>query len=266
MRIRFWLGFGLAWAVAAGAPCVAQVRVEVPAPSGEINVTYTAPADEGQAARLRDLAVRLKPRADQLYILDRIDIVIVHSVRELEQRLGPQAAGALSGVSYVHGILFLSPLSWRGNPTSEALEHEMEQALVRYAALQLAGGNRLPDWLEQGLVSVLTQRSFAITTAELVARRASLLLAQRQADDPAIGYWAVRYLTEARGGLTPLRQLLRLVAQRPDSFVENLQLVYGVPVGTLERDWRRWMNAEVEAEKKRREGGVRTGPLVKDRD
>lgn len=266
MRIRLWLVFALVLAVAASATLEAQVRVEVPAPSGQINVTYTAASDEGQAARLRDLAVRVKPLADQLHNLARVDIVIVHSPRELEQRLGGQATGALSGVSYVHGILFLSPLSWQRNPTSEALEHEMETALVRYTVLHLAGGNWLPDWLEQGLVSVLTQRPFAPSTAELVARRAPLLLAQARADDSAIGYWAVRYLTEARGGLIPLRQLLRLVAQRPDSFVENLQLVYGVSVGELERDWRRWLDELVETERRQREGGVREGPLVKDRD
>jgi hypothetical protein len=137
----------------------------------------------------------------------------------------------------------------------------MEQALVRYAAIELAGGNRLPDWLESGLVSVLTKRPFAAATAESVAQRAPLLLPRFEPDDPAVGYWAVRYLVEARGGLTSIRQLLRLVAQRPDSFVENLQLVYGIPAGELERAWRAWLHEQAEAEKKRE--GRREGPLVK---
>lgn len=242
----------------------AQIRVEVPAPSGRINITYTEPADEGQADRLRDLAVRLKPVADQLASLDQIDIVLVHSQRELDQRLGRE--GALSGVSYVHGILFLSPLTWERNPTDEALEHEMREALVRYTVVRLAGGNHVPNWLEEGLVSVLTRRPVAPATAELVARRAPLLLTQFETQDPAVGHWAVRYLTEARGDLDSLRQLLSLIAQRPDTFIENLQLVFATSVGELERGWRDWLQQQVEEEKRRRQGGVREGPLIKDRD
>lgn len=263
MHSRFWLGLVL---VLLATDLTGQVRVEVAAARGQINVTYTEPSDEGQAARLRDLAARLKPVADQVENLDRIDIVIVHSPRELAQRLGTEDERALSGVSYVHGILFLSPLTWQRTPTSEALEQEMKEALIRYAALHLAGGTPLPDWLEEGLVSILTQRPFAPATAELVTKRAELLLAEAVADDPAVGYWAVRYLVEARGGLTRLRQLLRLTAQRPDTFRENLQLVYGVRVGELERDWRRWLTQLLEEEKRRRKQGVREGPLVRDRD
>jgi len=246
-----------ALALALSAP--AQVRVEGFAAPADIKVTYTEPSDAGQADRLRELAARLKPVADQLDPLHEIHIVIVRSPAELSRRLGRE--DQLAGVSYVHGILFLSPVSWQRNPTQEALEHEMQQALVLYAVAQLAGGNRLPDWLESGLVSVLTKRPFAAATAEAVAQRAPLLLARFEADDPAVGYWAVRYLVEARGGLTSIRQLLRLTAQRPDSFVENLQLVYGVPAGQLERDWRAWLAAQAEAEKKRE--GRREGPLVK---
>src|SRR3970282_270532 len=99
----------------------------------------------------------------------------------------------------------------------------MEQALVRYAAVELAGGNPLPDWLESGLVSVLTRRPFAGATAEAAAQRAPLLLTRFEADDPAVGYWAVRYLVEVRGGLTSIRQLLRLMAQRPHRRGENLR-------------------------------------------
>jgi len=73
----------------------------------------------------------------------------------------------------------------------------------------------------------------------------------------------VRYLIEQRGGLTSLRQLLRLSAQRPDSFVENLQLTYGVSVGELEREWRKWLQALVDADKRQRETGVKEGPLVR---
>lgn len=249
--------------VTAAAPAGAQVRSATPPAPARITVTYTEPSDAGQAQRLHDIAARLKPVADQLENLDEVEIVVVHSPLEMSRRLGRE--DQLTGVSYVHGILFLSPVSWQGNPTQEALEHEMEQALVRHAVSRLAGGTRLPDWLEQGLVSVLTKRPFAAATAELVAARAPLLLVRFEADDPAVGYWAVRYLVEARGGLAPLRQLLRLVAQRPDTFVENLQLVYGVPAGELERDWRSWLTERAEEEKQKREGGVREGPLVKDR-
>lgn len=240
----------------------AQVRVEVPAPSGSVNVTFTDPADQGPAERLRDLVLRLKPLADQLHDVQHIELTLIRSQRELDLRLGSQRAGALSGVSYVHGILFLSPVNWQGNPTEEAIEHEVKQAMVRYAANRLAGGHQLPEWLEEGLVSVLTKRTFPSATAELVAGSAALLLAQRQADDPAAGYWAVRYLVEARGGLGPVRQLLRLVAQRPDNFLENLQLVYGAPVGTLESEWRSWLRNLVE-EARKGEGRVRQGPVIK---
>lgn len=264
MRHCHWFAAALL-AAASATLLAAQGRVEPPPASGQIHVTYTEPSDQGQAERLQELAARLKSLADPLNNLDRIDIVVVHSQRELDQRLGASGTGALTGVSYVHGILFLSPVAWQRNPTQEAIEHELQDALVRYAALRLAGGNPLPDWLDQGLVAVLTHRPMAPASAEVVAQRGALLLVERQADDPAIGYWAVRYLVEARGGLTPLRQLLSLLAQRPDSFVENLQLVYGVPVGELERDWRHWLGEQVEADRKKREG-AREGPLVKDRE
>lgn len=264
MRQRLVLGLTcLALVYSAGVS--AQVRMEIPGTSGQINISFTEPGDEGQADRLRELAAQVKPVADQLQPLEQVDIVVVHTPRELEQRLGPSAAGALSGISYVHGILFLTPTAWQRNPTDEAVEQEMSVALVRYTATQLAGGNRLPDWLTEGLVGFLTRRPFAPVSAEPVARRAPLLLAQFEAEDLAVGYWAVRYLVEARGGLASLRQLLRLMAQRPDSFVENLQLVYGVPAGELERDWRRWLERLVEEDRKLREGGVRQGPLIKER-
>ena len=258
LALAVWVVF-----LAATPPVWAQETVELPGTTGRINVGFTEPSDQGQAERLREVAARLKPVSDQLENLEEIKIVILHSPRELELRLGPGSIGASSGASYLDGILFLSPLAWQRNPTDEAIDQEMSEALVRYTALQLAGGNRLPAWLEQGLVSALTKRSFGATTGELIAHRAALLLAEAEADDPAVGYWAVRYLLEARGGLAPVRQLLRLVAQRPGSFVENLQLVYGVPVGELERDWRRWLLQQVEEEKKR-EGTTRQGPLVKD--
>jgi hypothetical protein len=242
----------------------AQVQVEVPAPSGRINVNFTEASDEGQADRLRDLAVRLKPVADQLENFDQVDIVIVHSQRELDERLGPEKAGRLTGVSYVHGILFLSPLNWERNPTDEALEHELKEALVRYTVVKLAGGNPVPDWLEEGLVSVLTRRPVAPTTAEVVARRADVLLTEFESGDPTAGHWAVRYLSEVQGDLSSLRQLLQLVAQRPDTFIENLQLVFVAPVGELERDWRAWLERLAEEERRRREGGVREGPLIRD--
>src|SRR3972149_742573 len=149
MAMRIAVSIGLVMLVAAPLGLGAQVRVELPAPSGRINVTSPAPPDGGRAARLRDLAVRLKPVADQLETFDQIDIVIVHSQRELDQRLGPDQSGTLTGVSYVHGILFLSPTTWERNPTDEALEHEMQEALARYAVVRLAGGNRVPDWLEE---------------------------------------------------------------------------------------------------------------------
>ncbi|MGH9862409.1 MAG: hypothetical protein ACRD35_03215 [Candidatus Acidiferrales bacterium] len=262
MKNRLALAAVLAF-VAAAPRLSAQETVELPGATGRINVGFTEPADQGQAERLREVAARLKPVSDQLENLEEINIVVLHSARELELRLGPGHLGASSGASYLDGILFLSPLAWQRNPTDEAIDQEMSEALVRYTALHLAGGNRLPAWLEQGLVSVLTKRTFGATTGELIARRASLLLAETESDDPAVGYWAARYLLEARGGLGQVRQLLRMVAQRPDGFVENLQLVYGVPVGELERDWRRWLLQQVEEEKKR-EGTTRRGPLVKD--
>lgn len=243
------------------ALATAQVRVEGFGPPADIKVTYTEPSDAGQAERLQELAARLKPVADQLEPLRAIEIVIVHSPAELSRRLGRE--GDLAGVSYVHGIIFLSPVAWPRTPTAEALEHEMRTALARYAVVHLAGGQRLPDWLEQGLVAVLTGQPFAVATAEPVAQRAAMLLTRFEADDPAVGYWAVRYLVDVRGGMTPLQQLLRLTAQRPDSFVENLQLVYGLPAGELERDWRRWLAEQVEADKRKRERGGREGPLVK---
>ncbi|MBI4466072.1 MAG: hypothetical protein HY656_01420 [Acidobacteria bacterium] len=243
------------------APGHSQLWISEAAAPARIEVSYTEPSDAGQAERLRDLAARLKPVADQLEPLDLVEIVIVHSPAEMSRRLG--AEDALSGVSYLHGILFLSPVSWQRNPTQEALEHEMEGALVRYTASRLAGGQRLPDWLEQGLVSALTRQPFAPATAELIAARGPLLLSRFEADDAAVGYWAVRYLVEARGGLGPVRQLLRLVAQRPDTFVENLQLVYGVSAGELERAWRQWLLEQAEAGRRERGG---EGPLIRDRN
>lgn len=265
-RWNLWLAGAALTTLVFAVASAAQVRVEVPAASGQINVKFSERADEGQADRLRDLAARLKPISDQLDNLDQIDIVVIHSEREFERDLGGTAEGRQAAVSYVRGILFLSPLSWQRNPTDEALEYEMEEALVRYVTTRLAGGNRLPDWLVDGLVRVLTKRPAAPATAEGVAQRAPLLLAQFDADDPNVGYWAVRYLVEARGGLTAIRQLLRLTSQRPDTFVENLQLVYGVPVGELERDWRGWLERLVEEDKRRREGGVQEGPLIKEQN
>ncbi|HXE74428.1 MAG TPA: hypothetical protein VNN18_02165 [Candidatus Xenobia bacterium] len=247
------------------AALAAQVRVEV-GPAAKINVTYTEPADAGQADRLREVAARVKGPADQLDPLQEINLVIVHSQRELDQRLGPEAEGRLAGVSYVHGILFLSPNTWTRNPTGEALDHEMQEALIRYNVQRLAGGNRIPFWLEDGLVSLLGKRPFSAASGEAVAERAPLLLVRFEPEDPAVGYWAVRYLVEQRGGLASLRQLLRLSAQRPDSFVENLQLTYGVPVGELEREWRRWLQALVDADKRQRETGVKEGPLVRPKE
>ncbi len=251
------------WILPVALP--AQVRVEVP-PAAKINVTYTEPADAGQADRLREVAARVKGPADQLDPLNEISLVIVHTQRELDQRLGSEAEGRLAGVSYVHGILFLSPNTWTRNPTGEAIDHEMQEALVRYNVLRLAGGNRIPFWLEDGLASLLGKRPFAPASAELVAQRGPLLLVRFEPDDPAVGYWAVRYLTEQRGGLTSVRQLLRLSAQRPDSFVENLQLTYGVSVGELEREWRKWLQALVDADKRQRETGVKEGPLVRPKE
>ena len=252
---------GVAFILLATVAAAAQVRVEVPGASGRIHVSFSEPGDEGQADRLRELAARLKPVADQLQNFDEVEIVVVRSPREMEQRLGE--AGALSGVSYVHGILFLSPLAWQVNPTDEALEQQMTVALVRNTIVRLAGGNRVPDWLEEGLVSVLTRRPFSPASAEVIVRRAPLLLAQFDTEDPAVGYWAVRYFVEARGGLGELRQVLRLLAQRPDSFIENLQLATETSVGELERGWRVWLQRQIDDERRKREGGVREGPLIK---
>jgi hypothetical protein len=242
----------------------AQVRFET-TPGAKISVTYTEVADEAQAERVRELVARVKGTADQLDPLTDIPILIVHTPRELDLRIGPESEGQLSAASYVHGVLFVSPGSWTRNPTAEAMELEMRQALIRYNVLRLAGGNRVPFWLEDGLVSALTQRPFAVPTGEFVAQRAPLLLARFEPDTPEVGYWAVRYLIEERGGLTPIRQLLRLMAQRPGSFIENLHLVYGVPAGELERQWRGWLTSVVEADKRQRQTGVREGPLVKDK-
>ena len=41
--------------------------------------------------------------------------------------------------------------------------------------------------------------------------------------------------------------------------------MHGVPVGTLERDWRAWLRQVVE-EAGKSEGRVREGPLIKDRN
>ena len=259
MTARLLRGVSLILLAAVALP--AQVRIESPGPSGRINVSFSEPGDEGQADRLRELAARLKPVADQLQNFEEVEIVVVRSPRDLEQRLGQE--GALSGVSYVHGILFLSPLAWQRNPTDEALEQEMTVALVRNTVTRLAGGNRVPEWLEGGLVSVLTRRPFAPASAEGIVRQAPLLLAQFESGDPAVGYWAVRYFVDARGGLGELRQTLRLLGQRPDSFVENLQLATGTPVGELERGWRAWLQRQVEDERRKREGGVREGPLIR---
>jgi hypothetical protein len=154
-------------------------------------------------------------------------------------------------------VLFLSPLTWPTNPTDDALEAEMEAAVVRHALLRLSGGHRLPAWLDAGLVSFLTHQQFAPTTANLVAQRAEMLLGEWDASDPAAGYWAVRYLVEERGGLENLQRVLRATAQRPDMFFNNMVLVYNTPVGQLERDWRGWLDAFVEEDRRQREGGVR---------
>lgn len=229
-------------------------------PAKGIFVIYTEPGNEGQAERVRDIAARMKTFADQLEDVPRVEIHLVHSARELAQRAGEDTS-ALVVPSYVHrGFFLLSPLAWQRNPTPEAIEHEVKVGLVRYAISYLAGGNYLPAWLEQGLLAYLTRESFAPLTAGLVAQRAQLLLTDFAAGDPAIGYWALRYLVEERGGLAAIKQLLRLVAQRPDLFVDNLQLVYGVPVGELEQDWRAWCQQIAEAEE-RKQRGIQVGPL-----
>lgn len=241
-----------------------SAQVAAPVTTGEIHVSYIEASDAGQATRLQEVAARVKATADRLDPLDRIEIVIVHSRREFDLRVAGKDAGEVAAASYLHGILFLSPVAWAGAASEETLEHEMRRAMIRYAALRLAGGNRLPAWLDQGLWSVLAERPFAPASAEPIVSRAPLLLTQWESDDPAVGYWAVRYLVEARGGLAPLRQLLRLVAHRPDTFVENLEGAYGVPVGELERDWRAWLARLVEEDKRKREDR-RDGPLVRDR-
>lgn len=225
-----------------------------------IFVTYTEPGDAGQAERIRDIAARMKTFADQLEDVPRVEIHLVHSARELAQRAGGETS-ALVVPSYVHrGFFLLSPLAWQRNPTPEAIEHEVKVGLVRHAISYLAGGNTLPAWLEQGLLAYLTHESFAPLTAGLVAQRAQLLLTDFAVADPAIGYWAVCYLVEERGGLAAIKQLLRLVAQRPDLFVDNLQLVYGIPVGELERGWRAWCEQIAQAEE-RKQRGIQVGPL-----
>jgi len=95
LRVRLLLSFVLA---GLASSLSAQVRVEIPAPSGSVNVTYTDPAEQGQAERLRDLVLRVKPLADQLYDVEHIEVVIVRSQRELDLRLGPRRAGALAGI------------------------------------------------------------------------------------------------------------------------------------------------------------------------
>ncbi|MFQ5927453.1 MAG: hypothetical protein ACE5MH_08480 [Terriglobia bacterium] len=234
---------------------------QAPETASSVFVSFTEPADEGQSVRVRDVAARMKAFADQLEKVPRVEIHLVHSPRELALRVGAETSARVVP-SYVHGGFFLlSPLAWRTNPTDEAIEHEVRQGLVLYAISYLAGGNSLPAWLEQGLLAHLTRRGFPAVTAGLVARRAELLLARFEMSEPAAGYWAVKYLVEERGGLASLRQLLRLVAQRPDLFVENLQLVYGTSVGELERAWRGWCQAIAEEEERRKKGGVQVGPL-----
>ena len=246
--------------VLCAPPLAAQLHVQA-SPPGRINVTWTEPADQGQAERLQEMAARLKPTSDQLEPLDLIEIQVVHTQRELDQRLGPGREGSLSGSSYVHGILFLSPPAWQRQPTTEALELELREAMVSYTVTRLAAGNRVPDWLAEGLVAYLTRRPVAPATAEIVVAHGPLLLTAAAADDFTPGYWAVRYLVEERGGIPPLRQLLRVTAQRPDTFVENLQLIYGVTAGELERAWRGWLEKILAEDKRKREGGVRVGPL-----
>jgi len=229
-------------------------------PAKGIFVTYTEPGDAGQAERVREIAARMKPFADQLEDVPRVEIHLVHTARELAQRAGGETA-AVVVPSYVHsGFFLLSPLAWQRNPTPEAIEHEVKLALVRYAISYVARGNNLPAWLEQGLLAYLTGESFAPLTAGLTAQRAQMLLTDFAASDPASGYWAVRYLVEERGGLTVIKQLLRLVAQRPDLFVDNLQLVYGLPVGELERAWRAWCQ-QIAAAEERKQRGIQVGPL-----
>ena len=243
-----------------GAEAAGQARMIEPGPSGTVNVTFDHPDDEPMAVRLRDLVFRVKRVSDVLHEVKEINVTLVHTQRELDLQLGPERAGEAAGASYVRGILYLSPLSWSRNPTDEALEAEMEQVMVRYSLLQLTGGHRVAPWLEDGLVAYLTRQQFAPSTAGLLAGRADVLLASRGAQEPAVGYWAVRYLIEERGGIPALQRLLRTTARRPDTFLENLEVVYAASTGELELEWRGWLNALVEEDRLQREGGVRRGP------
>lgn len=254
---RVFLGF-LAVAILLAAP---PARAQTPEPPRGIFVTFTDPTDEGQAARIQDIAAQMKSFADQLENVPRVEIHLVHSAGELALRAGGDTAMRVVP-SYVHsGFFLLSPLAWPGNPTPEAIEYEVQRGLVLYAITYLAGGNRLPAWLEQGLLAYLTRQEFPPLTARPVAQRAELWLPRFDTREEAAGYWAVKYLVEQRGGLAAIRQLLRLVAQRPDLFVENLQLVYAISVGELERSWRAWCEAIAAEEEKRQKGGVQVGPL-----
>ena len=246
----------LTWSSWASTPVAAA-----PESTPGIFVTFTDPADQGLSERVRDVAARMKTFADQLENVPRVEIYLVRSARELSLRAGSETAARVVP-SYVHGGFFLlSPMVWPGNPTEEAIEHEVQQGLVLYAISAAAGGNRLPAWLEQGLLAYLTRQELPPLTAGQVAQRAGLLLTRFEVAEPAVGYWAVKYLVDDHGGLAPLRQLLRLVAQRPDLFVDNFQLVYGASVGELERGWRTWCQEIVEREEKRQKGGIQVGPL-----
>ncbi len=247
-------------ALILAATCLGATAARAQQPPG-IYVTFTEPSDEGQALRVRDIAARMKTFADQLENVPRVEIHLVHSPRELALRVGGETSARVVP-SYVHGGFFLlSPVAWPGNPTQETIEHEVQEGLVRYAISYLAGGNRLPAWLDQGLLAYLTRQEFPPLTAGLVAQRAELLLGRWEPTEPTIGYWAVKYLVEERGGLAALRQLLRLMGQRPDVFVDNLQLAYGTPVGELERAWRAWCKALAEREEQKQKGGIQVGPI-----
>lgn len=238
----------------------AQVRVVQPAASGKVNASYSHPDDAPMAERLTDLIFRVKPVSDALHNVRELDLVVVHTQRELDLQLGPGQSGAVAAASYVRGILFLSPLAWTRNPTDEALEAEMERAMIRYATLQLTGGHAIPEWLGDGLVAYLAKQQFPASTAALVGTRAEVLLASRGRQESAVGYWAVRFLIEERGSLAAIQRLLRIVSRRPDNFFENFELIYASPIGELERDWRDWLAARVEGDRIQREGGVRRRP------
>ena len=238
----------------------AQVRVVEPAPSGKVNVTYTHPEDKPMAERLRDLVFRVKRVSDALYNIRELDLIVVHTQREFDLQVGSSVPGAVAEASYLRGILILSPLGWTRNPTDETLEAEVEQVMVRYATLQLTGGQPVPNWLSDGLVAYLAKQQFAPSTAALIADRTQVLMAVRGKQESAIGYWGVRFLVEERGGLAAVQRLLRMTARRPDNFIENLELIYAAPTGELERDWRDWLRARVEAARIQREGGVRRRP------